>query len=252
MHSTLLALTGSILLGLIAPAHQPNPATVPIIQDGDEPRHLEKVEAARRHAYPLLMIGDSIINILEFPEYKSVWDQYYSPLDALNLGFSGARTENILWNLTHGELDGQSPKVVVLLIGSNNSDDANFPTAHTPEQIAEGTKAIIKLIQDRCPEAKILLLHMFPRGKIVLNPDGTERGDHRRSQATVMRASEICAKLADNRRVFFLDVHRQFLRPDGSIDQNLMPDLLHPSPEGARLWAEAMHPLLVKLLGKSE
>jgi len=81
---------------------------------------------------------------------KAVWDRHYAPRNAINLGHNGFRTENILWNLLNGELDfSPSPKVAVLLIGTNNSDDRNFRHVHTAAQIAAGTKAIVELIRQR-------------------------------------------------------------------------------------------------------
>jgi lysophospholipase L1-like esterase len=223
--------------------------TIPVSQPGMETRHAEKVALARQHRYDLLMIGDSITQGLEDPAFASVWQSFYAPRNALNLGHSGARTENILWNLTHGELDNQSPKVVTLLIGTNNSDDANYPTVHIAEQIAAGTAAIINLLRAKFPDAKILLLRIFPRSNVYQRPDGSERGSARKRSETNSRAGELVAALADNEHVFYLDVNSVFLRPDGSIDPQLMPDLLHPSPAGALAWARAMEPHLARLLG---
>jgi lysophospholipase L1-like esterase len=214
-----------------------------------EKRHAEKVEAIHQHKYDLLMIGDSITHNFDRPQFKAVWDQFFAPRNAIDLGYSGGRTENILWNLAHGELDGQSPKVAVVLIGTNNSDDANYRVVHTAEQIVEGTAAIVKLIQEKSPATKILLLRIFPRRNVYRNPDGTERGSVEKRFATNLRAGELVSHLADGKRVFFLDVNDAFLRPDGTIDPKLMPDLLHPSPEGALAWARAMEPTLSQLFG---
>lgn len=230
-------------------AQKSNPATVPVPQPGMEKRHAEKVALARQHRYDLLMIGDSITHGLEGPAFASVWQQFYAPRNALNLGYGGARTENILWNLTHGELENQSPKVVTLLIGTNNSDDANYPAVSTAEQIAEGTAAIVKLLREELPEAKILVLRIFPRSNVYQKPDGSERGSVQKRSATNLRAGELTASLADGEHVFYLDINSIFLRPDGSIDPQLMPDLLHPSPAGALAWARAMEPQLAKLFG---
>lgn len=214
-----------------------------------EKRHAEKVEAIKQHHYDLLLIGDSITHNFDRPPYKAVWDQFFAPRNAIALGYSGGRTENILWNLEHGELDGQSPKAAVLLIGTNNSDDANYRVVHTPEQIAEGTAAIVHLIHEKSPATKILLLRIFPRRNVYRKPDGTERGDAEKRFATNQRAGELVAHLADDKTIFFLDVNHAFLRFDGTIDPELMPDLLHPSPKGALAWARAMEPTLCELLG---
>ena len=214
-----------------------------------EKRHAEKVALAQGHKYDLLLVGDSITHNFDNAAYKAVWDQFFAPRNALGLGYSGGRTENTLWNLTHGELDGQSPKVVTLLIGTNNSDDANFPVVHTAEQIAEGTAAIVKLLREKLPDTKILLLRIFPRTNVYKKPDGSERGSAEKRFATNLRAGELVAPLADGKNVFYLDVNHAFLRLDGTLDPQLMPDQLHPSPAGALAWAKAMEPTLSQLFG---
>lgn len=229
----------------------PGSSVLPVPQGGMQKRHEAKVEAIKAHKYDLLMVGDSITHNLERPEYKAVWDQFFGPRNAINLGYSGGRTENIIWNLTNGELEGQSPKVVTLLIGTNNSDNANYPVVHTAEQIADGTGAIVKLLRERVPDAKILLLRILPRTNVYKKPDGTERGNAEQRFATNLQAGELVARLADDKNVFFLDLNHVFVRLDGSIDPKLMPDLLHPSPEGALAMARAMEPTLAQLFGDS-
>lgn len=222
---------------------------VPVPQRGMEKRHAEKVAAARSGDHDLLMIGDSITHNFEKPEYQAVWNQFFAPRKALNLGYSGGRTENTLWNLQNGELEGQHPKVVTLLIGTNNSDDANYPVVHSAEQIRDGTAAIVKLLREKLPDTKILLLRIFPRTNTYKKPDGSPRGDVKQRFETNRKAGELVAQLADDKSVFYLDVNHVFLKLDGSIDTALMPDQLHPSPAGARAWAEAMEPTLSKLFG---
>jgi len=240
--SAVLSLTTALL-------HAGPSPVVPVAQGGMGPRHAEKVAAAKAGNHDLLLIGDSITHNFDLPPYKAVWDQFFAPRHALDLGYSGGRTENILWNLQNGELEGQHPKAITLLIGTNNTDDANFPVAHSPEQVAEGTAAILKLLRQRCPEAKILLLRIFPRTNVYKKPDGTERGSEEKRFAANLRAGELIEALADNKSVFFLDVNHVFLKPDGTIDPALMPDLLHPSPAGALAWAKAMEPTLSALMG---
>jgi lysophospholipase L1-like esterase len=240
------ALTGAILassLLLAMGASDPNPAEIPVPQGGwANDRHAQKLELEKTHKYDLLLVGDSITHNFERPEFQPTWNQYFAPRNALDLGYSGARTENILWNIANGELDGQSPKVVTLMIGTNNADETNFPTHHTGEQIYGGIRAIVKAIRKKLPHSKILLLRCFPFGA---DPDHNSRG------IVLNRASELAKKLADNRHVFWCDVNHVFLNPDGTMNKVLMPDLLHPSPEGAQKWGEAMEPLLSKLYGDS-
>lgn len=224
-------------------------AAIPAEQNGWGKRRAEKAAAIKARQYDLLMIGDSITHNFDKPAYREVWDQFFAPRNAINLGYSGGRTENTLWNLTHGELEGQSPKVVTLLIGTNNTDDANYPVVHSAAEVFEGTKAIVGLLRKQLPSTKILLLRVFPRTNVYRAKDGGERGSMAKRFAANHRAGELVAGLADAKWVHFLDVNHVFYREDGTLDPALMPDLLHPSPAGARVWAEAMEPKLAELFG---
>jgi len=219
-----------------------NPAALPE-PSGWVDRHREKCEAAAREKFDLVMIGDSITHNFENAEFQPVWNQFLAPRHALNLGYSGIRTENVLWNIQNGELDGQMPKVIILMIGTNNADKVNYPTHHTGAQIAGGIKSIIEALKAKCPQSNILLLRSFPGAY-----GGPGPTSHRE---TLNQASEIAMKLADNKQVFFCDVNHVFLNLDGTIKQELMPDWLHPNAEGAKRWAQAMEPLLSQLMGEA-
>ena len=139
----LAALVPALLLAL-APRAQENPAEIAQPQPGMEQRHTAKVALAKAGNHDLLMIGDSITHAFDDAAFRAVWDQFFAPRNALNLGFSGARTGNILWNLRNGQLEGQSPKVATLLIGTNNAFYEDRPQLypkvwadhHNGEQIA--------------------------------------------------------------------------------------------------------------------
>lgn len=223
-----------------------NPALAPVPQPGTENRHAEKVTAAKKQAHHLLMIGDSITHSLgelggRYDALRPVWRRYYEQRGTLNLGYSGARIENILWNLQNGELDGAAPKAVTLMLGTNNVDEKNYPVRSTAPEVAEGMAAIVSLIRKQNPDTKILLLRPFP---------GSYDGDLPTSHRLILeRAGDLLKPLADDTHVFYLDVNPGFLKPDGSLNPNLFFDHLHPNGEGAKVWAEAMEPMLSKLLG---
>ena len=126
-------------------------------------RHTEKVKAVREGRHDLVLIGDSITHCLgeldgKYAPFKAVWDQVFAPLNAINLGFNGYRTEQILWNLQQGQLDFEvSPKAFMLLIGTNNTDDRHFSSTHTAEEIFRGTQAIVDLILKRHPASRVSL-----------------------------------------------------------------------------------------------
>ena len=243
-----------LFLVLLSPVHAAD-APAPAPQAGMEKRHAEKVAAAAAAKYDLLMIGDSITHTVgeyggKYKPLEAVWREYFASRKALNLGFSGARTENILWNLQNGELEGQNPKLAVLLIGTNDSDDRRFKTVHTPEEICAGTKAIVDTILAKCPDTKVLILRVFPRGGDA--EKGVGQGVFHSSPAcieTALRAGELTRALADEERVFWLDIGHVFLNPDGTINTALMPDLLHPNAAGADAWARAILPTVDRLMG---
>ena len=218
----------------------PNPAAA-AVEGGAKKRHADKLALVAKEKYDLIMIGNSITHNFEKPEYQPIWNQFFAPRKALNLGTSGYRTENLIWNIQNGELEGQSPKVVVVEIGTNNIDEKNYPTRHTAGQLAGGIETIVKLLREKLPETKIIVLRCFPGCYGGPNPTS-----HR---AILERASEVVSRLADGKHIFYCDVNHVFLNMDGSINHEMMPDWLHPSVAGAKAWAQAMEPLLSELMG---
>jgi lysophospholipase L1-like esterase len=181
----------------------------------------------------LLFIGDSITQAWA-EEGKKTWDREYAPRNAANFGIGGDETQHVLWRLTHGELDGLAPKLVVLMIGTNNLGNAGHSAAET----AAGVSKVIDTITAKLPTSKLLALGIFPRDQYAGTP-------HRRAIAEINRAIEA---RADGRRVWYLDLGPVYLRPDGSIDAATMPDYLHLSPAAYQAWADAMRPTVEKLM----
>jgi len=219
------------------PALHPEVQTATWAQSWWMPRHEEKLAEARqlKDKIQLLFLGDSITQAWE-KRGREVWDTYYQRRQAFNLGFSGDRTEQVLWRLQHGEVEGLSPKLVVLMIGTNNTGHRQDPA----EQTVAGIRAILGELKTRLPKSKVLLLSVFPRGATPEDP--------LRKLNTEINSQ--IAKLSDNRRVFTLDINAIFLEKDGSLPRSIMPDLLHPNALGYRMWARAMEPKLRELLGE--
>lgn len=217
-----------------------NPAALPVEGYASQ-RHAEKIKLLASNKYDLICVGNSITNNFENPQFQPVWEKYFASRNALNLGYSGYRTENIIWNLQNGELQGQSPKVIILGIGTNNIDEKNYPTRHTAGQLAGGIEKTISIIREKCPDSKVILLRCFPGCYGGPNPTS-----HRR---ILERASDITSHIADGKHIFYCDINHVFLNMDGSINHEMMDDWLHPTPAGAMAWAQAMEPLLSQLMG---
>jgi lysophospholipase L1-like esterase len=198
------------------------------------PRHEEKLkEKDKLGTVNLLWIGDSITHGWEGAG-KATWEKYYANRQSLNIGFSGDRTENVLWRLNNGAIDGIAPKVTVIMIGTNNAGHRQ----DSPSDIAAGVSEIIKTLRAKLPETKIVVLAIFPRG--ADKEDGLRK--------LTDGANEKLKDFANDKDVFFVDINSSFLDADGKLPKEVMPDLLHPNEEGYRRWAEALEPTLVKLM----
>jgi beta-glucosidase len=227
-----------ILCGMIAAtaavaAPGANTATTPEPRDKPAWAHRNQAMNDRVKAghVNMLWIGDSIVERWE-NKGKEVWDKYYAHRDAVNLGIGGDRTQHVLWRLDHGNIDGVSPKLAVVMIGQNNGPD------NTAEEIAEGVTAIVTKLRQKLPDTKILLLGIFFRGE---KPN--------EEQIKLAKTNDIIAKLADGQHVFYMNINHIFLQADGTIPSSLMPDFEHPNAEGCRVWAESIEPKVAELFG---
>jgi lysophospholipase L1-like esterase len=178
----------------------------------------------------LLFIGDSITQGWAGAG-KSAWEAHFGKLNAVNLGVNADRTQQVLWRLDNGNIDGIQPKAAVLMIGTNN---VHYNTA---EEIGVGIAAIVHKLREKLPETKILVLAIFPRGD--------RPNDLRNKNA---KASEIASKLADNKQIFYMDIGDKFLASDGAISRQIMPDFLHLSPQGYEIWAQAIDAKIQELM----
>lgn len=218
-HALLLILAG-VGVGTAAAADAAKGPRPTIPEEKDRPRHDGFLAIAKAGGVDLLFMGDSITDGWRGGG-KTVWDKYFAPLKAANFGIGGDRTEHVIWRLRHGELEGIQPKLVVLMIGTNNGDPA--------EDVALGIKTIIKDINERSPVSKILLLAIFPRGE---KPAGRERNE---------AVNKIISTYADNHRIVYQDIGPRFLTPDGTLSKDIMPDFLHPNEKGYQIWADAIN-----------
>ncbi|MGD0090818.1 MAG: GDSL-type esterase/lipase family protein [Planctomycetota bacterium] len=178
----------------------------------------------------LVFVGDSITDGWRGGG-KTVWHKYFEQYRALNLGIGGDRTEHVLWRMQNGELEGYKARLFVIMIGTNNGNNS-------AGDVAEGITAIVKEIQTKQPQAKILLLDIFPRGEKP-NP-AREKNEE---------VNKIVAKLDDGKMLKYLDIGDKFLTADKTLTKEIMPDALHPNLKGYEIWAQAILPTVKQMMG---
>jgi len=200
------------------------------------PRHEAKLSEEGRESAKLLFLGDSITHGWENAG-KPYWDQYFEEIGGHNLGFSGDRTENVLWRIENGALDGLSPELTIMMIGTNNTGHRQ----DSPECTAQGIEVILDQLLEKLPDSQILLLAIFPR-------------EHEPDHELRLINSEINQRIADFDRkegVHFLNINKIFLTNEGLLTEEIMPDMLHPNETGYELWAEKIQPVIQELLNKN-
>lgn len=222
---------------VLSPFLPPEKADVaaPKYGDGDEvqPRFLAAHESflkrGKEGPIGVLFLGDSIT--AGWTRAPDVWNKHFGAYQPANFGIGGDRTQNVLWRIANGELDGIAPKVVVLMIGTNNGGSP-------AEEIIRGDKKIVEEIHRKLPNTKLLLLGIFPRAAEATNG----------LRAKIKEVNAELAKLDDGNKTRFLDIGDKFLSADGSLSKDIMPDYLHPNAKGYQIWADAMQPLLDEMM----
>jgi len=195
--------------------------------------HEDFVAIAKQGKAQVVFLGDSIT--AGWRGQKDLWEKAFGDYFPANFGIGGDRTQHVLWRIENGELEGIQPKAFVIMIGTNNS--ATDPA----EGIARGITKIVRTIRSKQPQAKILLLAVFPRGS---KPDGKLDAQNDK----LKRVNSIISKLDDGHHVFYLDIGKKFVPGNGPIDKEIMPDFLHLSAKGYQIWADAIGPKLAELM----
>jgi lysophospholipase L1-like esterase len=235
---------GDVVVKDGAPTTSRTPSTlVPVTQSRDwrvydwPERHAACVKLMKERQPEIVMLGDSITHFWGGEPVGGrrngveEWDRFFAGRRVVNLGYGWDRTENVLWRLTHGEFENVSPRLVVVMIGTNNID------LNTPDEIAAGVSAICAELHRRSPSTHILLLGIFPRGA---HPDATRE--------KVDAVNQRIARLDAREGVTYLDISPAFLEADGSISNTVMDDFLHPTALGYRKWTAAMGPTFDRLM----
>lgn len=207
-----------------------NPLLLPGLANGFRTKHALNVARIAQGPIDVLFMGDSITDWWRTTG-KDVLAKTWGDLNIANFGIAGDTVQGVLYRLRDGEGEGFQPKAIMLMIGTNNAGGASSA------EIAEGVGAIVLDLRTRFPQAKILLLGIFPRA----DPGSALRN-------TVLGANPIIAKLDDGKNVFYLDIGGKFLAPDGTLPSDIMPDKLHPNAKGYGIWADAVKDKLAELM----
>jgi lysophospholipase L1-like esterase len=217
------------------PADRPAPRT----DANSRTAHAELLEKARRGRIDVYFVGDSITRrwgALDYPDLLANWRENFHGWNAGNFGWGADKTQHILWRLENGELDGVNPKVVVIQAGTNNV--GRVPGSDEKVQdIVRGIKAIVDTCRAKAPDATLILTAIFPRN------------DTATVWPEIVRINREIARLADGRRVRYLDVNDELADPDGTLCDSMTTDKLHLSVKGYQVWADALKPILLELLG---
>ncbi|MBE2213193.1 MAG: GDSL family lipase [Opitutaceae bacterium] len=242
---TVLAAAAVILGGAVTgctaaePAHLSADQPAPRTDANSKLAHEQLLAKARHGGIDLYFLGDSITRRwggTDYPQFLAHWKETFFGWNAANFGWGGDTTQNILWRIQNGELEGVHPKVIVLLAGTNNVGREPGDAAKAAD-IARGVAAIIDTCRSKAPGATIILMAVFPRN------------DSDVAMPVINAINADLAKLADGKAVRFLNINDRLAAPDGTLREGLTVDKLHLSLEGYKIWAEALKPVLTELLG---
>ncbi len=202
-----------------------NPCIRPTAGGVRAPRHDAFVETAKTGDFDILFHGDSITDWWQQGGQGGVDVQkkYFGDMKVANFAVAGDTTQGLLWGLQNGEGQGHKPKAIMLMIGTNNTGSNSGP------EIAEGVGAVVYELRKDFPDAKILLLAIFPRGA---NANDSNRKKNE-------EANKIISKLHDGKNIIFMNINDKFMNTDGSLI-GFRPDNLHPNVEGYEIWASAV------------
>ncbi len=203
--------------------------------------HAQLLQKAKQGRIDVYFEGDSIVRrwgATDYPDLLANWKENFYGWNAADFGWGADRTQNILWRLQHGELDGIDPKVIVLLAGTNNVGTEPRDEA-TVAEIVRGVKAIVDLCRQKAPNATIILTAIFPRN------------DNLAVMPTITQINARLARIADGTKMRFLNINDRLAGEDGRAVEGVLNerDKLHPTLKGYQMWADALKPIFRELLG---
>ncbi len=171
------------------------------------------------------------------PNGPQAWDSAFGQHRVLNLGFGWDRTQNVLWRLNHGELDGIYPRLVIIHIGTNNTSETENARKNTAPEIVEGISEICKKVRLKVPGAKIVLMAVMPREQF---PDHPRR-------ILINDTNRLLKIYAQEQNINFVDLGYKMLSPDGMLSKEIAGDFCHPTEKGYQIWADEIHSFVSEL-----
>jgi len=206
--------------------------------------HSQLLAKAKQGGIGAYFEGDSVTRrwgATDYPELLANWKKNFYGWNAADFGWGADRTQNVLWRLKNGELDGVNPKVVVLLAGTNNVADPLFPgdADAKAEDVTRGLRAIVRTIRETAPAATIIVMGIFPRNdNMALIP-------------IIDRINTNLSRFVDGQAVRYLNINSKLADAQGRLFEGMMDahDKLHPTVKAYQVWADALKPVLTELLG---
>ena len=189
--------------------------------------HEARVAVAKKGDIDVILIGDSITH---YGQTASLYKYYFGERKVLNMGQGGDRTQNVLWRLQNGEVEGIQPKIAFLMIGTNN-----LGRGETPADTVLGIKAVLAELKQRLPSTKVVLFSIFPRGGAIMD--------------SITKVNGELHALADGKQVVNVDMTKDFQNADGSLREGLYhTDFVHLAGRGYQIWWEKTEPFLAEAL----
>jgi lysophospholipase L1-like esterase len=212
-------------------------SAVPRLDANSLVAHAQLVEKAKAGNIDLYFLGDSIVRrwgATDYPELLAHWKENFHGWNAGNFGWGADRTQNILWRIRNGELDGVNPKAVVLLAGTNN-----IAAGEAAADVVRGIQAIIAAVREKAPAATVIVTGILPRG------------DRPALMAAVNEVNASLARMADGQIIRLLGINQRLVDAQGKLLDGMMNrDQLHPALPAYQQWADALKPLLAEVLGQ--
>jgi lysophospholipase L1-like esterase len=207
--------------------------------------HAELLEKRKKGRIGIYFLGDSITrrwgtSDAQYKAFLENWRQNFYGWNAADFGWGGDTTQNILWRLENGELDGVNPKVIVLMAGTNNVGNKSPQGPEDPRaaDVTRGIKAVLDLCRRKAPKATIILMGITPRN------------DNMAVMPIINQINANIAKFADGKRIRYVNINDRLADSEGRLYEGMTSrDMLHLDVKGYQVWADALKPIFNKLLG---